>query len=75
MTQAEAMKNARLKVGMSATDLARAAGVSRPTIIDLEDPAKNRYGWLDTVILLADALGLSIDEYVGHEVVKRDAEE
>lgn len=75
MMQAEAMKNARLKVGMSATDLARAAGVSRPTIVDLEDPAKNRYGRLDTVILLADALGLSIDEYVGHEAVKRNAEE
>lgn len=76
MIQAEAMRRARLKAGMRICDLSRATGVSHVTIHDFENPIKNRCGRLDTITLLADELGLSIDEYVGHEVRRSaDAEE
>ena len=68
-TQGEYMRKAGLSIG----DLARASGISRETISALERNV-NRFGTIYTISKLADALGLSIDEYVGHEVVKHDSE-
>ena len=72
-TQGEYMRKAREDVGLSIGDLARASGISRETISALERNV-NRFGTIYTISKLADALGLSIDEYVGHEVVKHDSE-
>lgn len=65
MTRGEYMRKARLNAGMSIKQLSEASGVARRTIGELERGI-SRGGWLITIELLADALGLSIDEYVGH---------
>lgn len=65
MTRGEYMRKARLNAGMSIKQLSEASGVARRTIGELERGI-SLGGWLITIELLADALGLSIDEYVGH---------
>lgn len=64
MNRGEAMREARKKAGMTMRQLAAISGVSHPEIGYLERGEIN--GKIDTIELLADALGLSIDEYVGH---------
>ena len=63
------MRMWREKRGLTQPELAKLSGISQVTISALEI-GRNSGGNLDTIELLADALGLSIDEYVGHEVVK-----
>ena len=69
MTRGETMRMHRERAGLSQPELARLSGISQVTISALEI-GRNSGGNLDTIELLADALGLSIDEYVGHKVVK-----
>ena len=69
MTRGETMRMWREKRGLSQIELARLSGISQVTISALEK-GRNSGGNLDTLELLADALGLSIDEYVGHKVIK-----
>ena len=69
MTRGETMRMWREKRGLTQPELARLSGISQVTISALEI-GRNSGGNLDTIELLADALGLSIDEYVGHRVVK-----
>ena len=69
MTRGETMRKWREKRGLTQPELARLSGISQATISALEK-GRNSGGNLDTIELLADALGLSIDEYVGHKVVK-----
>ena len=69
MTRGEIMRMWREKRGLTQPELARLSGISQVTISALEI-GRNSGGNLDTIELLADALGLSIDEYVGHEVIK-----
>ena len=57
------------KRGLSQLELAELSGIHQVTISALEI-GRNSGGNLDTIELLSDALGLSIDEYVGHEVIK-----
>ena len=57
------------KKGLTQLELAELSGIHQVTISALEI-GRNSGGNLDTIELLADALGLSIDEYVGHEVIK-----
>ncbi len=62
------MRLSREKKGLTIIQLSNASGIAVNTISSLE--RNNRYGgWLITVEILADTLGLSIDEYVGHKVV------
>lgn len=68
MTRGETMRKWREKRGLSQYDLAELSGVTQKTIWALENNKNN--GSVTTVELLADALGLSIDEYVGHKVIK-----
>ena len=68
MTRGQTMKKWREKSGMSQYELAAVSGVTQKTIWALEHDKNN--GSVTTVELLSDALGLSIDEYVGHKVVK-----
>ena len=63
------MRMWREKRGLSQSELARLSGINRVSIGALE-AGKSSGGNLTTIELLADALGLSIDEYVGHEIVK-----
>lgn len=68
MTRGEHMRLSREKKGLTIIQLSNASGIAVNTISSLE--RNNRYGgWLITVEILADTLGLSIDEYVGHKVV------
>lgn len=69
MTRGEIMRKWREKRGLTQPELAKLSGISQVTISALEI-GRNSGGNLDTIELLADALGLSIDEYVGHEIVK-----
>ena len=62
------MRMWRERAGLSQYELADLSGVTQKTIYALEHDKNN--GSVTTVELLADALGLSIDEYVGHEVIK-----
>lgn len=70
MTQGEYMRRARQQAGLTIVQLSELSGVTKKTITDLE-LGHTSYGRLDNITLLADALGLSIDEYVGHRVRKR----
>ena len=63
------MRKWREKRGLSQLELAKLSGIHQVTISALEK-GRNSGGNLDTIELLSDALGLSIDEYVGHKVVK-----
>ena len=69
MTRGEIMRKWREKRGLSQCELAKLSGISQVTISALEI-GRNSGGNLDTIELLADALGLSIDEYVGHKIIK-----
>ena len=69
MTRGETMRKWREKRGLTQPELAKLSGISQVTISALEI-GRNSGGNLDTIELLADALGLSIDEYVGHKVAK-----
>ncbi len=68
MTVGEAMRAARNKAGLMIKELSEISGVSKGLIScyerDLTRPI------IDNVEILADALGISIDEYIGHEVRK-----
>lgn len=67
MTKGECMRNARLKQGMTIMELSHKTGINRNVIGRLE---KDMYGGnISTIEMLADALHISIDEYIGHEVV------
>lgn len=70
MTRGEYMAEARRKAGLSQADLAAMAGIWRVTVARLESGRSD--AMLSTAELLADALGISIDEYIGHEVVRKD---
>ena len=69
MTRGEIMRMWREKRGLTQCELAKLSGISQATICAVEI-GRNSGGNLDTIELLADALGLSIDAYVGHKVVK-----
>ncbi len=70
MTRAEHMKDARERAGLTLRELEKISGVQYGTIGRLEQGRNN--GNIVTLELLADALGISIDEYVGHEVKKHE---
>lgn len=65
MTRGESMRNWRVRRGLSQAKLSELSGINASTISALELD-RNSGGTMDTVELLADTLGLSIDVYVGH---------
>lgn len=65
MTRGEHMREARLKAGLTLRELGSISGVQFGTINRIETGRNN--GSIQTIELLADALGLTIDEYIGHE--------
>ena len=66
MTVGEAMKKAREKANYSRKELSNISGINAKNIGQYE--LDNNLPRIDIVELLADALGISIDEYIGHEV-------
>lgn len=66
MDRYEAMRRAREKRGWTQLQLAEKSGISNRMVSKLE--RGEREGTITTIELLADAIGISIDEYVGHEV-------
>lgn len=65
MTRGESMRNWRVRRGLSQAKLAELSGINASTISALELD-RNSGGTMDTIELLADTLGLSIDVYIGH---------
>ena len=70
MTRGEAMRKARLSRGMRLRDLAFVAGAAYETIRRAETDIGNPS--IEIVEACADALEMTIDEYVGHEVRRSD---
>lgn len=64
-SRADAMREARERAGLTLRKLEEMSGVQFGTIARLEQGRNN--GNIVTLELLADALGISVDEYVGHE--------
>lgn len=60
------MKRARQAAGLTLEQLAERSGIASASIGELE--RNKRGGTIDTIECLADALHISIDEYVGHSV-------
>lgn len=65
MTRGEYMRRARRNAELTIKQLAALSGVSANAIGGLER-GKRISGQYMTVEVLADALGLSVDEYTGH---------
>lgn len=72
MTPGQHMRRARRAAGLRMVDLARLSGVSYATIQSMESDLRNPS--LVSVECCADALGISIDTYIGHEIIKRTEE-
>lgn len=70
MTRGQCMAEARRKAGLSQADLADLSGIARVTIGRIE--CGSHVGYISTIEILADTLGISIDEYIGHEVVRKE---
>lgn len=71
MTIGEAMKAARKKAGLTQKQLADKSGIPQPTISVIE---RGKYcPRLLTTIDMADALGITVDEYIGHSARKASA--
>lgn len=66
MTRGEHMRKARKRAGLTIEQLASRAGCAKNTIARCE--TQNKTMRIDTIELCADVLGISLDEYVGHEV-------
>lgn len=72
LSRADAMREARLNAGLTLRELGKLSGVEFGTIGRLEQGRNN--GSITTIEILADALGLSIDEYTGHEVLNESVD-
>ena len=66
MTRGDHMKQARVSAGLTQRALSKLSGIHQQTINSLE----NGYvqGNISTIEMLADAIGISVDEYIGHVV-------
>ena len=74
MTRGESMRNWRVRRGLSQAKLAELSGINASTISALELD-RNSGGTMDTIEILADTLGLSIDAYIGHSSKPMDLAE
>ena len=66
MTIAESMLKARKMVGLSQYELESVSGVNASCISKYESGKSSPS--INAVVALADALGISVDEYIGHQV-------
>ena len=70
MTRGQHMRACRIAAGLSLRELGEKAGVQFVTVCRLEND--RHAGNIATIELLADALGVSIDEYIGHKPGEAD---
>lgn len=70
-TPGEYMRCCRIAAGLSVCELALRADVQPNVIYDAESGRSTPR--LSSLILLVDALGLTLDEYVGHRVKEAEA--
>jgi transcriptional regulator with XRE-family HTH domain len=68
MTRGDYMRKAREDAGLTLRELSAISGIHINTISRYELGIYQ--GCIDNIEILADSLGLTIDEYVGHERVK-----
>lgn len=68
-TRGGAMMRARLNAGMTQKALAEAAGISKTALFNWEHDIAAPT--LSGAELVADVLGISLDEYVGHRCIKK----
>lgn len=69
MTRGDYMRKARENAGLTLRELGAISGISFNTISRYE---RGLYqGNINNIEILADALGLTIDEFVGHERVEK----
>lgn len=71
LTTGEAMRQARESYGISQERLSKAAGLGRNAVNTYETDSS--VPSIYAVIALADVLGISIDEYVGHTIKNNNA--
>ena len=69
LTIGQAMRNARKRKGITASKLSAITGYNKYTISRWEND--KAVPTLISVIDIADTLGVSIDELIGHEVRKK----
>ena len=72
MTRGQHMRKARKAKGLTLREMSELTGLSYNGISQLE--LDKRDGSIVTIEMLADALGLSIDEYTGHQVKEESNE-
>lgn len=70
MTRGEHMRRARMDAGLTLRQLDALSGITYSMISRYERDVYPSRISLANVEILADALGLTIDEYIGHERVK-----
>ena len=68
MTRGDYMRQARQRAGLSQRALSKLSGIHLHTINALENG--HVQGTVKTIEELSDALGISVDEYIGHVVTK-----
>lgn len=66
---AASMRRARLGSGLSVKELSEKSGVTVMTIYSVESGSRNPS--LTTLVRLASALRLSLDDYVGYDTPRR----
>lgn len=70
-TMGQSLRDERERAGLTVKDLVRLSGVPETTIRHYEASICSRQ--IENLIALADTLGLTLDEIVGHEPVKKGA--
>lgn len=70
MDVGESMRKCRKRKSVSIAKLSRMSGIHQNTIRNSE--TNKHMSNIYTIMKLADALGVSIDEYVGHEPLKEN---
>jgi transcriptional regulator with XRE-family HTH domain len=64
----QAIRHYRLEKKLSQDELSKLAGVSYHTIVKLEQPNRSVNPTVETIVLIAKALGVSIQELIFHEM-------
>ena len=70
MTRGDYMRQARQRAGLTLSALSKLSGVHQNTINAIE--TGRTQGTINTIEELADAIGISVDEYIGHVVTRSD---
>ena len=70
MTHAESMRLARERAGMTVKELTEKAHLGENTLGNWENG--HCLPLIDSAVMVADVLGISVAEYIGHKVKRRE---